>query len=308
MHRLVSIVVIVAVVILAGAAFAMHVLAGDGSPGGGQADVIGGDEAGLRELLSRTMASYPAYTGMESTIYVGSLPKDLRVELELPADMRVIGSVVRPAPAPTEIFLDSSQSPDDVVAFFQDSLSSDEWTLVSDFPGGGFTTTKSASAFFCSDSLETMFNVNAFGYESGSDTRIYISPIDNYACDQRGAESMTYDIYTLLPQLQTPEGVELLQGSGGGGDGMLGSQSAFTQAFLRSELPLAEITAAYDEQLEAAGWMPVDDEIGDKLAWSGWSITDDEGEIWSGTLTLTASATAPNIYAATLMIQETPDE
>ncbi|MBC8171923.1 MAG: hypothetical protein H7X77_09625, partial [Anaerolineae bacterium] len=81
MHKLIGFLVPTAVLLLAVAAAAAQ---------NGSADVIGGDEAALRELLSRTLASYPAYEGTEATVQVGSLPENLPFELDLSDDMRVI--------------------------------------------------------------------------------------------------------------------------------------------------------------------------------------------------------------------------
>lgn len=295
MHKLIRFLVPTAVLLLAVAAVAAQ---------NGAADVIGGDEAAVRELLSRTLASYPAYDGSETTVQVGSLPDDLPFELDLPDDMRVIGTIQRGAPSPTEIYIDSAQPPEAVISFFAERFAGEDWKLVDGFPGGGFTTTPSDSAFYCNETLNTFVSLNAFGYGEGmSDLRLYISPADNYPCADADG-SFTPDPYRLLPQLQTPEGVTLLQGGGGGGGGGSGFQSVSTQAYLESDLPLEDIATAYNEQLEAFGWQAVGEENGDKLSWSGWTLEGD-GQTWAGTLTLTASPTAAKQYSATLSIQET---
>ncbi len=294
MHKLIGFLVPTAVILLAVAAVAAQ---------NGTADVLGGDEAAVRELLSRTLASYPVYEGSETIVQVATLPENLPFELDLSDDMRVIGSIQRGAPSPTEIYIDSTQAPEMVMSFFEDRFSGDDWKLVDSFPGGGFTTTTSDSAFYCNETLDTLVSINAFGYgEGSSDMRLYISPADNYPCAAADG-SFTQDPYRLLPQLETPEGVTLLQGGGGGGGGGSGFQSVSTQAYLESDLPLETIAAAYRDQLEDFGWLPVGEESGEKLSWSGWTL-DGEGQTWAGTLTLTASPTAANQYSATLAIQE----
>jgi hypothetical protein len=294
MHKFIRLLVPTAVLLLAVAAVAAQ---------NGIAEVIGGDEAAVRELLSRTLASYPAYEGSETIIQVSSLPEDLPFELDLSDDMRVIGSIQRGVSSPTEIYIDSAQPPEAVISFFAERFSSEEWKLVDGFPGGGFiTTTLSDSAVYCNETLNTLVSINAFGYGEGmSDMRLYISPADNYPCAADG--SFAQDPYRLLPQLETPEGVTLL-GGGSGWGGSSGFQSVSTQAYLESDLPLDTITAAYNQQLEAFGWQAMGAESGEKLSWSGWTVEGD-GQTWAGTLTLTASPTAANQYSATLSIQET---
>jgi hypothetical protein len=299
MHKSLPYVVSAAVVLLAIVAVAAQ---------NGTAQVIGGDEAALRELLARSLASYPAYEGSESTVHVGSLPDNLPFELNLPDDTQVIGSVQRGESSPTEIFIDVPQSPENVITFFEESFSGDDWRLVDGFPGGGFTTMPSDSAFYCSETFDALVNISAFGYgDAMSDTRLYVSPAEPYLCSEADG-SVTQDPYRLLPQLQTPEGVTLLQGGGGGGGSGPGFQSVSTQAYLLSDdLSLSDIMDAYNEQLEAFGWQPVGQESGDKLGWSGWTVASD-GKTWNGILTLTAHPTAPDQYTATLMILETQEE
>ena len=135
-----------------------------------------------------------------------------------------------------------------------------------------------------------------------SDIRLYVSSADNYPCTPDG--SFTQDPYRLMPQLETPEGVTLL-GGGSGWGGSSGFQSVSTQAYLESDLPLEDIAAAYNDQLEDFGWQAAGEENGDKVSWSGWTLEGD-GHIWAGTLTLTASPTAANQYSATLTIQDMP--
>jgi len=298
MHKFLPYVVSAAVVVLAVAAVAAQ---------NGTAEVIGGDEAALRELLARSLASYPGYEGSEAIVRVGNLPDELPFELSLPDDTRVIGSVQRGASFPTEIFIDVPQPPENVITFFQETFSGDDWRLVNNFPGGGFISTPSDSAFYCSQTFNALVNITAFGYgDDKSDARLYVSPADTYLCSQADG-SVTQDPYRLLPQLQTPDGVSLLQSGSSGGSGAPGFQSVSTQAYLESDLSVSDILDAYNEQLEAFGWLPIDQESGEKLAWSGWNVTG-EGQTWDGTLTLTASPTTPNQYTATLTIFETPEE
>jgi hypothetical protein len=297
MHRFVRFAVTSAVLLLAVVAVAAQNVG---------TQVIGGDEDALRELVSRAFTAFPVYSDQETSIYVGSLPDDLPFDLPLPDDIRVIGSIDRGDMGAVEIILDSSQQPESIVAFFADTLAGNDWTVVNTFPGGGFTTGASDTAFYCSPEQDVMVNVSAFGYSSGSDIRLYVNPGESYVCDG-AAESMGFqEPYSLLPQLQTPEGVKLLQGGGSGGGGGPGFQSTSTQAYLESDLSIGEIAAAYNEQLEAAGWIMIDEESAGKLAWSGWTIEGEE-KVWDGTLTITASPTADNQYSAVLTILETPD-
>jgi hypothetical protein len=296
MHRFVGFIVTAAVLLLAVVAVAAQ---------NAGTQVIGGDESALRELLSRAFVTYPSYTDQETAVYVGRLPEDLPFELTLPDNIRVIGSIDRGDMGAIEIILDSKQSPEAAVQFFSDRLSGDDWRVIDPFPGGGFTTGASDTAFYCSTTSDLMINVSAFEYDAGTDIRVYVTPGGSYACDEAANPGGSQEPFELLPQLHTPAGVELLQGGSSGGGGGPGFQTFSTQAYLQSDLPLDEIVTAYNAQLEAVGWHLVGQESADKLAWSGWTI-EAENRVWGGTLTFTASPTAPNQYIATLSILETP--
>ncbi len=299
MHRFVRFTVTAAVLLLAVVAVAAQ---------NSGTQVVGGNETALREMVSRAFATYPAYADSEATVYVGSLPKDLPFELKLPDSIRVIGSITRGNTMPTEILLDATQSPAQVTQFFDDIFSADDWTIMDTFVGGGFTDESTDSGLYCNPANDLMVSVNAFGYGSDmSDVRVYITPDDSSKCGGSSDDPPVQVPHNLLPQLTTPEGVRLLQGDNMDGGGGAGFQSVSTHAYLETELSMPEVAAAYNEQLTAAGWIPVGEETSDKLSWSGWSVQGDN-QMWAGTLTITANPTVENQYMATLSILETPDK
>ena len=245
----------------------------------------------------------------QTTIYIGTLPDDLPFELVLPDDAQVVGSIVRSDSNTYEIIADTQLEPDAVVDFFTDALP-DTWERIEGpvMSPGGFVEREFTGGLFCSDDASLNVNVSTTDGEM-SDLRLYIvSPADPYMCEG-GAEMAMRDPFMMLPRLETPEGVELLPGSGGGsGGGFPGRRSATSTANLATELPLDELAAAYNSQLEAAGWEQTDSAVSGGVAWSGWTFTDDEGALWGGTFTLTANPTNEGEYTAWLMIQEAGEE
>ena len=268
--------------------------------------IIGGDEDALREFVLRYLGAGGAYTE-DTTILIGALPDELPFDLPLPNDAQIVGSIVRSDSHSIEIIADSALEPDAVVAFFDDALA-DGWESAQGgmMPVGGFVENPFTMGQFCYNEGEAALNINASSAPSGmTDIRFYIiSPGDAYMC-AGGSEMAVQDAFRLLPRLTTPEGVELLPGSGGGGGGGFpGRRSASSTANLTTERPLQDIADDYNAQLVDAGWEQSDSAVSGGVAWSGWTFTDETGARWGGTFTITASPTDDGEYAAWLMIQE----
>ncbi len=85
----------------------------------------------LRLLISRYMESDPA----DGQLLPGQLPAD--IDLPLPEDTTLIGSMVNP-PQEVRIVLDSNQSAEEVIAFFEETLPSSGWTIALEPEQGGF--------------------------------------------------------------------------------------------------------------------------------------------------------------------------
>ncbi len=276
--------------------------------GGGDVQIVGGDEASLRELvayLTRELGPQPPQT----TVYVGALPPDLPFELPVPEDTRVVGSVrtVREAyPTTVQAILTGSLPPEAVIAFYSEALSGERWSPAQQpSPGGGFVQAAFSQAMFC-HAEGSVVNISAHGLSEGqADIRLYVQSARTLpVCDEGGPERPLADAFALLPPLRAPEGVRLREGGGGGGGGPLGQRSASTQAVLITDIAPADLIELYNAQLIEAGWQHVTTESGNGFAWSGWSLADEDGNPWAGALTLTANPVAEGEYFARLLIEE----
>lgn len=305
-------IILVALLALAGLTAVLQAGGGRGGAGLTTVEIKGGDADSIREFLLRTLRTTgPA--GDHVTVYIGSLPDDLPFELPLPDDAQIIGSITHSAFGNTEVIFDTAAGPKDLVTFFTDALSGDAWQANTNMPGmqGGFVQQEISTISFCYNTSEAWVTVNSSAVDDGlTDAHIYIaSPGDAYMCG--GNEiNMAGDAYAMLPELRTPEGVEILPTgiSGGGGGGAPGQRSANMSVVLGTERPVADVIADYNTQLEAAGWTNVMMESGVGFAWSGWTFTDETGTIWGGTLTLTANPTAENQFNASITVLETTEK
>jgi hypothetical protein len=275
--------------------------------------VVGGDEASLRELLGRLVGRSP-YPDQKSVIYVGQLPDQLPFELPLPDGARTIGSISYGTPGYTQIMVDTPQSPSDVVQFFRDSLKPDQWQVIENALTNEpvFVSEPSASANFCYQ--ETLGTLNVKAQAEDDITHVVLmlftnAPGEGISCKSSGQAPEVGAPYTLLPQLTTPDGVEIRPSGGAGGIAdVIGYRSAVIGASLSSELSLQAIADAYNQQLKAAGWMMSGSESGDHLSWSGWTLKDTQGKTWAGTFLLIANSVIENLYIAQVTVQEIPPD
>lgn len=280
------------------------------------AEVIGGDEASLRDMVVALAGGGPGFANQKVTVYVAALPPDLPFDLPLPDQTKIIGSVDQGDLGGVNIMLDIPSMPDAVADFYSKSFTSPDWSNVAQGMGtGGFVTQLSTSGQYCYANGKASLSIvaQAQGADSKtSDTHIYVYGADNASLCQGGVTEGGYryadDPYSLLPQLTTPEGVEIVPnyGGGGGGGGPVGLRAASTSVVLKSALAISDIAAAYNTQLEAAGWKSDETENGTHLTYSGWDVSDTKGAKWAGTFTLVANPAAADQYTATLTVQELP--
>lgn len=268
--------------------------------------VVGGDEASLRTFIERMMGPGP-YDTDGVTIYIEELPTDLPFELPIPEGASIIGTSERSTYA--DILLDTDLEPLAVRDFYREALSGENWRDVSlNMQGGGFQSGP-VDAQFCYQDMEAQLNVFASKNASGStDIRLYVQDeADPYLCATSGGEirrPLINDPYRLIPPLSTPEGVTIRDtGSGGSGSRPTGPTSAFQAATLETELTPQEIAEAYNTQLEGHDWTLLSAGSDEAIAWSIWTVEDEEQTTWAGTLIIHANrskkmSTAPIFRSA----------
>ena len=263
-----------------------------GSAGGGPAQVIGGDEAALREFIGRAL-DYPSPEATDGvTVLIGALPEGLPLELPIPEGSRVVGSTVRGSElGGTEIILDVDMPPEGVLGFYQEELLRAGWEEAPEQPyGGGFVSASWPTATYCLNQDEAQIYLSAFEMPGkGADVRLNIqSPVQYSACDPQ-----VYGPYdegsAVIPELITPQGTVVESGGSSSGDGM-----ADTSASLRTDLSPAELVESYADQLREVGWTQIAREAAEELAWSTWSKADEEGRKWAGMLLVAANPVVPD--------------
>ena len=271
------------------------------SEGEGKVNIIGGDEAAVREFIRRWFS--PGTFGspdQDSTIWIGQLPAEPALPLPIPEGARVIGSMQGPYTA-LEVLLDVDGPFSEVREFYQETLKADGWTAAeSGSAGGGFVEMPLEVDSFCLDEDDAYLSLSGREIEGGTtDVRLSLTmPAEYTPCDGQSA-GQPPDLYRLLPALSAPSGTEMLSAGGGSSSGY-----AEASADLRSSLSPAELLEHYNEQLTAAGWNSLSSESTQTFAWSSWAVPETDGQQWNGMLLILSTPPETDESYALLRITE----
>lgn len=247
--------------------------------------------AELLHFVERLM-TYPGMPlGKPVAILQGELPDDLSVEVPIPNNAEVIGSLVRSDNKykQVEIILDVPEEPNEVIEFYRNSLKKAGWNESEGFyppERGGFVHIPSMpeSATFCRYEREgPSLTITAYtpDGEKPADVRLHLDtdPRTSICKERFFGPRGTDRAEKLIPMLKPPEGaVQRGGGSGGGGD------QWESDATLETKLSVGELETHYRNQLLKAEWELKEEGSNSSIAWSIWSFTDEFGDDWSGIL------------------------
>lgn len=256
-------------------------------------------------------------------ILEGRLPPQLPVELPLPDQTQVLGSVVEPK-EDFQILLDVGQSPEQVIAFYRERLLAAGWRkpepgpLPSRFssPRGfvqtrpedrlevelatptvpiedGDTTRVRRADVFCKGSFGPLFISARPMPKAPTDVRLnlYLSSFNSY-CSQLNERSEVP-----LPPLTPPSNTKV-EIRGGGGN----PNNWESEAMLETELDVQALAAHYTAQLQRFGWTRRDSGHSELVAWSNWLVKDKKGQSWQGILNLSQVEGKTNQYFASVRL------
>ena len=247
----------------------------------------------LTRLIKRYL-TYPGSSYGEIEILVGELPSDLPVDVPIPEDAEVIGSITTPRSGKyksIQIMLDVPQEPDEITKFYRDCLTEEGWREEVKRPSaGGFVSPMVRSRVnFCYEG-KILLNVYAYPTEEGkpTDVRLHVNnDPQTVAYAERPVRPGAGDV---LPALLPPEGAMAPKGAiqmlGGGGGSGTGRQ--YSQATLETSLSIEELHTHYRAQLLEAGWKLKEEGGKGTVAWSTWSFADESDNDWVGLLLVRA--------------------
>jgi len=254
------------------------------------------------------MLTHPSYPPSKPVVILpGELPSNLSVEVPIPSDTEVIGSLIRfeDTYKRVKIILDVPMEPNEVIEFYRDSLKNAGWNETEGFyhhEKSGFVSTTPEGVIFCryegkGPSLQITAYTLATEEGNVSDVRLDLDTDPGTGlCTERFYGPSWEDRAEILPPLKPPEGAILRSRGSGGGDGQWQSE-----ATIETERNVSELTTHYQEQLMKAGWELKEDGMTASFAWSRWSFNDEFDDPWSGLL-LVSEAGRENTRFLYLMV------
>jgi hypothetical protein len=274
-----------------------------------EASVTGGDEDALRAFILRYVVGNSQ--GQSVNISIGALPTDLPFSVTTPASVTLYGTVTRAGegtnPSFYDVAFDTGDAPQALIDFYKQAFSGADWMVTNESvsPPSAFSGQTSAYASFCYQQGVATVNVNAYNEGRGvTNVNLNIQvPGDVYTCSSQQAP-INDPVMSLIPSLALPEGVILKSNMGGGFSYYTPmGRSNSVGAILETTRPLADIANDYNAQLAAAGWQAVFSESSEHSALSTWTLSDEAGKTWHGSLLIVADNEA-NVYNALIYIEE----
>ncbi|MBV9387350.1 MAG: hypothetical protein JOZ78_13080 [Chroococcidiopsidaceae cyanobacterium CP_BM_ER_R8_30] len=257
----------------------------------------------VRRVLAPQIPDVPARQDLQ--LLVRQLPPHLPVDLPLPDNVDVVGSVVR-GQLSTEIVLDAQQSAEQVFAFYQQRLTAMGWReWQHPQRAGGFIPSVGLTGIrFQRGSLEPSLQVSTYPLLNGlTDVRLFLQSHRGLANAVRPSRSVSEFASTStsitvpprsvsgsttqlaghlpsspLPRLEAPPSA-WQSGSGGGGS----SDSFYSTATLITDLNSLTLVGHYGTQMEGAGWIRQSQGQSGPVTWSTWTL-DQQGQSWHGLL------------------------
>jgi hypothetical protein len=265
-------------------------------------DVVGGDEASLREFIKQWMApsGYPGNSIQDMTVYIGNTPENIPYDLPVPENARTIGSITG-GWMDYQLIFDSDLDSKAVNVFYSKNLPDRGWQQAPvNQRQGGFISQSDQYQYYCrkdGNAYLTIETPSMFEGKTGIRLTLDTNP-DPQMCDASAAGT-GYSHDKLLPQLKAPEGT-LVQGGGAG----MSDRDAEISASLSSKLSTGELLEIYDQQLVDAGWEMQNSDSGEGGAWSQWTIKDEQGKAWLGSLIIVKSSPNSDSLYAVLRIEK----
>ena len=265
-------------------------------------EVVGGDDASLREFIKQWMTpgGYPGSSIEDMTVYIGSTPENLPYELPVPENSRTIGSITG-GWVDYQLLFDSDLDSKAVSAFYSKSLPDQGWQQAPTNQGqGGFISQSDQYQYYCQKDGNAYLTIETPSTSEGkTGIRLTLDTnSDPRMCDASAAGS-GYSHDKLLPQLKAPEGT-FVQGGGAG----MSDRDAETSASLSSKLSTGELLEIYNQQLVDAGWKMQNSDSGEGGAWSQWTLKDEQGKDWLGSLIIVKSSPDSDSLYALLRIEK----
>jgi len=269
----------------------------------GNVQIIGGDEPELRRFLLHSWSNMSDIRG-KTAIYIGQLsPEHAATQIPVPEGYQVIGSIDSEN-GEHEVWLETSASTEEALEFCEETVLKAGWKFIEEWLGGpaGFVDSERPTPrTYCREPANIVLSVRVS--RGPTMTAIWLSTrpqADPCASRMFPGQSVMYQI---LPSLQTPPNAKLSKNRSGSGGSNKGTASYSSSASLKTEMPFRDVVQAYDEQLTAIGWKPLNKNHDEKSAMSTWQFSKNDS-LWSAYFSIAANPAQNDEYLLRLQIDE----
>jgi hypothetical protein len=248
-----------------------------------------GQDGPLFKELAQRLLTYPHPEGpMSVELFLRAFPESLTVDLPMPAESKLIGGALhsrRGELTHMESVFDTPREPEEAVAAYERFVTERGWSPFEALGGmsGGFRPSGlGIGRSFRHGDQGPVLMISARSRESlPVDLRLRL----DWEIIRRLPEMRRHampDGAQRLPGLHTPEGMPMRGGSGGGGGG-----SWHSEASVETDLPVPDLHAYFDQQLERAGWKRDAGSADAGTGWSSWLLPGDGS--WRGLMLVLAT-------------------
>lgn len=215
-------------------------------------------------------------------IVVEGLPEVITRDLQLPADARIVGSVVYTGMTSSIVAI-----PGQVEAAIEDwsaRIVAAGWRRYEQPTNRGFQSAVGGGASFCAPDSTTTLNIGGLENVQGRDYLFLITVTNpDFSVCHGKPHPRRMEETPPVPELAAPEGAMII-----GGGYRSGSDAWNFSTHLRTELSLAHLIVHYGGQLQSSGWVPTSRTEGNDVVVETLRFTGADGVVWSGVLTSTA--------------------
>jgi len=224
-------------------------------------------------LAIRLLTPISDVPNVENTqVFVGELPDKMPVELPIPKNAKILGSMVTEE-ACIDILFDVNQTSEQVFDFYRESLANNNWSEVGQSRG---IVWGSDRITFCRGLLSPSLTVSAYTVREGpTEVRLNVNTDQEKSLCIRDDD----DYRKPLPKLVAPFGVRQYGTSGN----YMGT-STIESTTLNTDMNSSALEIYFSDQLKEANWTRLSGGQNGPLAWSTWIFMDEDGLDWSGQL------------------------
>jgi uncharacterized protein len=266
--------------------------------------IHGGDEETLREFLRQyLLAPFGFNDENATTVYIGTLPPELPLTLDIPAGITTVGAIVTTGEySNTQLLFSLEQNVTDSLAMLRQQLQSQDYFQPAPPSGEVFQTQPDDYVSWCNP--EGTLAVVVTGRNLADRTgiiRLFITHVlpTNGPCASAsaGASGGSGDLESALPTLAAPPNVAAFQSGMSSSGDSVEATVGFT-----GDTTIALLAEHYIAQLQAAGWQQMGASQTEDMAWSGLSVTNDDRS-YRATFYIVRDAGSSDRFRATLRIE-----